>query len=101
MLLLQFAGGVIMTLEEAQDGHVTEGVGRGIKIVGNWKVLSFVVYRAQVLYKAVIESLLGLTDVEKATSGAVDAVDQVDGCAGGPLSDVKGLFWALNGGEGG
>eukprot|EP00061_Rhincodon_typus_P014642 g41793.t1 len=32
MLLLQFAVGVIATLEEAQ------GVGEGIKMVGNWKV---------------------------------------------------------------
>eukprot|EP00061_Rhincodon_typus_P017670 g46465.t1 len=54
--------------------------------------------RAQVLYKVVSEHPLGLTDVE-ATSGAVDAVDHIDGCAGEPLSDVKGLIGALNGGE--
>eukprot|EP00061_Rhincodon_typus_P012381 g38080.t1 len=54
--------------------------------------------RAQMLYEMVSESTLGLTDVKEATSGAVDTVDQVDGCAGDPLSDVEDLFWALNGG---
>eukprot|EP00061_Rhincodon_typus_P017713 g46538.t1 len=70
-------------------------------MVGDQKVLSFVLYRAQILYEKVSESLLGLTDVEEATSGATDTVDQVGGCTGEPLSDVKGLLWALNGGEGG
>eukprot|EP00061_Rhincodon_typus_P018002 g46976.t1 len=96
VLLLQFAGGIIVTLEEAQDGHVTEGVGGGVKMVGDWKVLSFVTCRAHVLYKVVSEPPLDLTDVEEATSGAVDAVDQIHRCAGEPLSNVEGLFCALN-----
>eukprot|EP00061_Rhincodon_typus_P005851 g25851.t1 len=35
-----------------------------------------------------------LTDVEEATAGAADHIDR---CASEPLSDVKGLFGALNG----
>eukprot|EP00061_Rhincodon_typus_P014932 g42323.t1 len=89
VLLLQFAGGVIVTLEGTQDGHVTQGLGKGIKIVGDRKVLSFVVYKAQMLYKTVSESKLGLTDVEEATLGAADTVDQVDRCASEPLSDME------------
>eukprot|EP00061_Rhincodon_typus_P003747 g20876.t1 len=97
VLLLQFACGVIVSLEEARDRYVTPEVGGVVKIVGNWKVLSFVVYRAQMLYETISESKLGLTNVEEATSGAVDTVDQVGGCTGEPLSDVKGLLWALDG----
>eukprot|EP00061_Rhincodon_typus_P018910 g48291.t1 len=67
-------GGVIVTLEEDQDGHVVQGVGGGDEMVPDWKVLSFVPNRAQVLYKAVSEPSLGLTDVREATSGAVDAI---------------------------
>eukprot|EP00061_Rhincodon_typus_P010901 g35537.t1 len=51
-------------------------------MVRDRKVLLFVVYRVQKLYKTVSESSLSLTDVEEATSGAADAVDQVDRCAG-------------------
>eukprot|EP00061_Rhincodon_typus_P010276 g34445.t1 len=39
VLLLQFAGSVIVALEEAQDGHVTKGLGGGVKMVGNQMVL--------------------------------------------------------------
>eukprot|EP00061_Rhincodon_typus_P011830 g37139.t1 len=53
--------------------------------------------RVQVLYKEFSEPLLGLNGIEEATSGAVDALDHIDGCASEPLSDVKGLFGALNG----
>eukprot|EP00061_Rhincodon_typus_P012448 g38197.t1 len=53
--------------------------------------------RVQALYKAVSEPLLGLTDVEDATSGAADAIDHIDGCTGEPLSNMEGLFGALNG----
>eukprot|EP00061_Rhincodon_typus_P014254 g41167.t1 len=81
-MLLQFAGGVIVTLEDAQDGHVTQGVGGGVKMVHDRKVLSFVANGALMLYKTVSESRLGLTDIEEATSGAADTVDHVGGCAG-------------------
>eukprot|EP00061_Rhincodon_typus_P015244 g42810.t1 len=101
MLLLWFAGGIIVTLEETQYGHVTQGVGGGVEVVCDWEVLSFVANREQILYKAVSEPLLGLTDVEEATLGATDAIDHTDRCAGESLSDVKGLFGALNRGEGG
>eukprot|EP00061_Rhincodon_typus_P007739 g29730.t1 len=57
-------------------------MGGGAEVVYDWKVLSFVMNRAQVLYKVVSELPLGLTDVEEATSGAVDAVDHIDGCEG-------------------
>eukprot|EP00061_Rhincodon_typus_P006260 g26715.t1 len=90
----------MVTLETTQDGYVTQGVGGGGEMAGDWKVLSFVANKAQVLYKVVTEPPLGLTDVEEATSGTADTVDYVDGCAGEPLSDVEGLFGALNGGEG-
>eukprot|EP00061_Rhincodon_typus_P004113 g21780.t1 len=69
-------------------------------MVRHWKVLSFVVNRVQVLYKTVSEPLLHLIDVKEATSGSVDAVDHIDGCAGEHLSDVEGLFCALNRDEG-
>eukprot|EP00061_Rhincodon_typus_P009801 g33580.t1 len=77
VLLLQFAGGDIVAQEKAQDGHVIQGVGRGIRMVGERKVLSFVAYRAQMLYETVSESTLCLTDVEEATLGAADTIDQV------------------------
>eukprot|EP00061_Rhincodon_typus_P016784 g45176.t1 len=96
MLLLQFPGGIIVTLEEVQDGHVGQVVGEGSKVVRDRKVLSFVMNREQMLCKTVSESPLGLTDVEEATLGAADAVDQVDRCTGEPLSDVEGLFCALD-----
>eukprot|EP00061_Rhincodon_typus_P007838 g29927.t1 len=102
VLLLQFTGGVVVTLEEAQDGHVAWGVGGGVEMVHDWKVL-FVVNRVQVPYKAISKPPLDLTDVEEATSGAADTIDHISRCAGEnePLSDVKGLFGALKGGEGG
>eukprot|EP00061_Rhincodon_typus_P006781 g27775.t1 len=56
--------GVIVTLEEGQDGHVTQGVGRGVKMIGDQKVLLFVANRVQALYKTVSKPLLGFTDVE-------------------------------------
>eukprot|EP00061_Rhincodon_typus_P009268 g32640.t1 len=76
VFVLQFAGGIIVTLEEAQDEHVTQGLGGGSKMVRDRNVLSFVTNRVQMLYETVSASTLGLTDVEKATSGAVDAIDQ-------------------------
>eukprot|EP00061_Rhincodon_typus_P005228 g24490.t1 len=54
---------------------------------------------SHMLYKMVSESPLGLTDVEEATSGAVNTVHQVDRCAGEPLSNVEGLLCALIGGN--
>eukprot|EP00061_Rhincodon_typus_P010060 g34049.t1 len=69
-------------------------------MVRDWKVLSFVTNRVQVLYRAVSEPPLGLTNVDEAISGAADTIDHIDGCAGEPLSDVKGLFGALEKGEG-
>eukprot|EP00061_Rhincodon_typus_P005519 g25127.t1 len=61
-------------------------------MVCNWKVLSFVANRAQMLSKMVSDPPLGLIDVEEATSGAADAVDHISGCAGEPLSDVEGFL---------
>eukprot|EP00061_Rhincodon_typus_P016345 g44518.t1 len=55
----------------------------------------------QVLYKVISEPWLGLTNVEEDTSGAADTVDHIDGCAGEPLSDMEGLFGALNGSDDG
>eukprot|EP00061_Rhincodon_typus_P007679 g29618.t1 len=75
------------------------GMGVGVKMVGNRKVLSFVTYRVQMLYEMVPNSTLGLTDVEEATSGAMDTIDQVGRCTCEPLLDMTGLLWALNGGE--
>eukprot|EP00061_Rhincodon_typus_P007118 g28472.t1 len=42
-------------------------------MVGDQKVLSFVAYRAQMLYEAVYKSTLGLTDIEEATLRAAVA----------------------------
>eukprot|EP00061_Rhincodon_typus_P016662 g44992.t1 len=100
-MVLQFAGGVIVTLEKAQEGHVTQGRGGGVKIVGDWKVLSFVAYRSQTFYETVIRFTLGLTNVEEATLGGTNTGDQVGGCTGEPLLDMKCLLWTLDGGEGG
>eukprot|EP00061_Rhincodon_typus_P001742 g15640.t1 len=80
-LLLEFAGGVIVTLEEVQDEYVTQGVGGGVEIVRDWKVLSFVMNRGQMLYKVVSEPPLDLTNEAEATSGTADAIDHIDGCA--------------------
>eukprot|EP00061_Rhincodon_typus_P008452 g31059.t1 len=96
VLLLQLADGVIVTQEEAQNGHVAQGVGRGVEVVRDWEVLSFVVNRAQMLYRMVSEPPLGLIDVEEATTGAADTIYYIDGCAGEPLSDMESLFSALN-----
>eukprot|EP00061_Rhincodon_typus_P000801 g12776.t1 len=76
VLFLQFACGIIVTLEEAQDGYVTQGMGGGVKMVSNQKVLLIIVYGAQVLRKSVTEATCGLIDVEEATLGATDTVDQ-------------------------
>eukprot|EP00061_Rhincodon_typus_P007871 g29983.t1 len=67
-------------------------------MVSDRKVLLIIAYRAQVLRKSASEPLLGLTDVKETTLEAADAVDHIDRCAGEPLSNVKGLFWAWNGG---
>eukprot|EP00061_Rhincodon_typus_P008723 g31590.t1 len=91
--------GVIVTLEEAQGGHVDKEVGGGVKVVGNWKVLLLIVYRAQMLCKTVPKSAFGLTDVEETTSGGSDTVGQVGGSTGEPLSDLKRLFGAFDRGE--
>eukprot|EP00061_Rhincodon_typus_P013513 g39923.t1 len=97
VLLLQFVDDVIVTLEEAQDGHVAQRVGGGVEEVRDWKVLSFVVNRVQVLCKVVSKPPLGLTDIEEAILRAADAIDHINGCAGEPLPNVEGLFGALNG----
>eukprot|EP00061_Rhincodon_typus_P011289 g36194.t1 len=99
VLFLQFTCGIIVTLEETQDGHVIKGVGRGVEMVSNRKVLLIILNRVQTLCKSVSESLLGLTDVEEATWGATDTVDQVRGCTGESLSDLEKMFGALDGGE--
>eukprot|EP00061_Rhincodon_typus_P008962 g32041.t1 len=65
-----------VALEEAQDGRVIKGMGEGIKMVSNWKVVLIITYRAQMLHETVPESALDLTDVEEATSGAMDT----EGC---------------------
>eukprot|EP00061_Rhincodon_typus_P002972 g18964.t1 len=74
-----------VTLEEAQDGHVTQGVGGGVKCLATGRCCRL--SRTE-HYEKVSKSMLGLTDVEENTSGAVDAVDHIDRCAGEPLSDV-------------
>eukprot|EP00061_Rhincodon_typus_P001980 g16307.t1 len=65
VLLLQFEGGVTVTLEKAHDGHVTKGLGGGVKMVGNQEVVLIIAYRAQMLQESITESALGLTDVEE------------------------------------
>eukprot|EP00061_Rhincodon_typus_P008302 g30799.t1 len=72
VLLLQIPDGIIVTLEEAQDGLVTQG--GGVEVVRDWKIWPFVTNQAQVLYKTVSKPLLGLTNVVEATSGAADAI---------------------------
>eukprot|EP00061_Rhincodon_typus_P010969 g35640.t1 len=64
VLLVQFAGGVIVALEEAQDGHVTQGVGGRAKMVSDRKVVLIIVYKVQMLHELVPKSVLGLINVE-------------------------------------
>eukprot|EP00061_Rhincodon_typus_P008727 g31595.t1 len=40
VLFIQFSVGNVVTLEEAQDGHVVLGVGGGVEVVRDWEVLS-------------------------------------------------------------
>eukprot|EP00061_Rhincodon_typus_P017199 g45786.t1 len=75
MLLLQFAGGDIVAVEEAQDGHVAKGVGGGIKMVGKWKVVLIEVYQLKMLRETVTESALGLPNIQETASGATDSID--------------------------
>eukprot|EP00061_Rhincodon_typus_P002316 g17177.t1 len=58
-------------------------------MVGDQKVLLFVKHRVLMLYRMVSESTLGLTNVEEATSRAVDAIDHISGYAGEPLSNME------------
>eukprot|EP00061_Rhincodon_typus_P003609 g20510.t1 len=93
-------GGVTVELEEAQNGHVAQEVEGVVKMDGDQKVLSFVMYRLQMLHETVPESTLGRTDIEEATLGAMDTIDQVGGHTDEPLLDMEGLLWDLDGGEG-
>eukprot|EP00061_Rhincodon_typus_P015759 g43617.t1 len=68
-------------------------------MAGNRKVVLIGAYRAQMLRESVTKSALGLSDVEESTSGATDAVDQVRRRMGEYLSDMEGLFGALDGGD--
>eukprot|EP00061_Rhincodon_typus_P016058 g44074.t1 len=100
VLFLQLAFGIIVTLEETQDGHVTQGVGGEVKMAGDRKMLLIIAYRVQMLHESVTESMLGLTDVEETILGELDTVDQVGGGTGESLSVLEIFSWALDGGEG-
>eukprot|EP00061_Rhincodon_typus_P015229 g42789.t1 len=99
VLLLKFPGGVIVTMEEAQDGHVFQGLGGGVEVVHDWKLSSSVANRAQVLYKVVFKPPLGLTDVEEPTKKAADALDHISTCGGAYLLNVEGFLGTWDGGE--
>lgn len=45
--------------------------------------------------------MFGLIDVEEATLGEPNAVDKVGGGTSKSLPHLDGLFWSLDGGEGG
>eukprot|EP00061_Rhincodon_typus_P002265 g17029.t1 len=45
VLFLQPLGGIIVALEEAQDGHVVQEVGGEVEVVRNWEVQLFVANR--------------------------------------------------------
>eukprot|EP00061_Rhincodon_typus_P018929 g48321.t1 len=68
-------------------------------MVRDWKVVLIITYRAQMLCEWLTESVLGLTDVEEATSGAADTV-QVGECAGESLSALESLSGALDSDDG-
>eukprot|EP00061_Rhincodon_typus_P000995 g13396.t1 len=38
VLFLQPSGGIVVVLEEAQDGHVVQALGGGVEVVRNWEV---------------------------------------------------------------
>ncbi|XP_048469148.1 transmembrane protein 234 isoform X2 [Rhincodon typus] len=69
--------GISVTLEEAQDGQVVQGVAGGV----DWEVLSFVANHVSVLHKVVSKPPLGLPDGEKAASGTANTKDHISGCA--------------------
>eukprot|EP00061_Rhincodon_typus_P001303 g14353.t1 len=92
---------IIVTLQEAEDGHVVQGVGGGVEMVRDWEVQTFVANRAEVFRKAVPEPPFGFPDVEEAKSGTADAVYHIGRCAGDHLFDVESLLGAWDGGEGG
>eukprot|EP00061_Rhincodon_typus_P013806 g40405.t1 len=96
VLFLQFTCCVIVTLEEAQDGHVTKGMGVGVTMVGNQMVVLIGECRAQMLRELVTEPALGLSNVEETTSGAMDTVDQIGGYTDESLLDLETLFGALD-----
>eukprot|EP00061_Rhincodon_typus_P017139 g45702.t1 len=97
VLFLRNACGIIVALEEAQDGHVAKGVGGGIEMAGNRKMLLITEYRVQMLHELVTKSAFGLNNVEEISSGATDTVDQAGGCTGESLSDLERLYGALDG----
>eukprot|EP00061_Rhincodon_typus_P012536 g38325.t1 len=88
VFFLQFTCGLIMTLEEAQDGHVAKGLGGIIEMSGNQKVMLIGAYRAQMLR----ESVFGLSAVEEATSGATVARDFESRSAGNAGDAVEGIM---------
>eukprot|EP00061_Rhincodon_typus_P002034 g16420.t1 len=45
VLLFQPSGGIVVALEEAQDGHAVQGVGGEVEVVRDWEVQSFVMNR--------------------------------------------------------
>eukprot|EP00061_Rhincodon_typus_P015416 g43074.t1 len=71
--------GSCVALDKAQDGRGIKGMRGEVELVSDRKVVLIIVYREQMLHKSGTESALGLTDVEEATSGATDTVDQVGG----------------------
>eukprot|EP00061_Rhincodon_typus_P000304 g11241.t1 len=64
MSFFQFTFGLTLTAEETKDGHVTRGVGGGIKMDENRKIRLVGVCRVQILHKLVPESAFGLPDIE-------------------------------------
>eukprot|EP00061_Rhincodon_typus_P015952 g43908.t1 len=92
--------GRVGQIDGKEDGQVVSGQ-RGVDDRVGWTWDEAGAYRAHMLCESVTESesVLGLTHVEEATSGATGTIDQVGGCTGEPLSDLEGLPGALDGGE--
>eukprot|EP00061_Rhincodon_typus_P000829 g12895.t1 len=70
VLFLQPSDGIVVALEEAQDGHVVQGVRGGVEVARDGK--GVVTNRALVLHNVVSKPSLGFPDVEEATSGTAD-----------------------------
>ena len=86
-------------MEEAQDRKVGFGMGGEVEVLSHREIRLVNADRAEVFGETIAKPPLGLTDIDQLASRAADAVDEVGGGAGEPLSDLEGLLGSLKGVE--